>query len=50
MGGVFSVAGMGAESMLEILSVLDLEQLSQELHQETALSSGQRRKKANQKA
>ncbi len=39
-------AGMGAEAMLEILGGLDLEALSQELHQETALSSGQRRKKA----
>jgi len=43
--GVFQ-AGMGAEAMLEILSTLDPETLSQELHQETALSSGQRRKKA----
>ena len=42
---VFS-AGMGAEAMLEILSHLDLEQMRQELYQEAALSSGQRRKKA----
>ncbi|TET13517.1 MAG: DNA-directed RNA polymerase subunit beta', partial [Dehalococcoidia bacterium] len=39
-------AGMGAEAMLEILSRLDLEQMRQELYQEAALSSGQRRKKA----
>ncbi len=44
-GNVFS-AGMGAEAMLEILGHLDLEQMRQELYQEAALSSGQRRKKA----
>ena len=42
---VFS-ADMGAEAMLEILGQLDLEQMRQELYQEAALSSGQRRKKA----
>jgi len=44
-GDLFS-AGMGAEAMLEILSNRDLEHLRQELYQEAALSSGQRRKKA----
>ena len=39
-------AGMGAEAMLEILGQLDLENMRQELYQEAALSSGQRRKKA----
>ncbi|MCJ7522846.1 MAG: DNA-directed RNA polymerase subunit beta', partial [Dehalococcoidia bacterium] len=42
---VFS-ARMGAEAMLEILGQLDLEQMRQDLYQEAALSSGQRRKKA----
>jgi len=44
-GDIFK-ASMGAEAMIEILANLDLEQMSRELHQETALSSGQRRKKA----
>ena len=39
-------AGMGAEALLEILSGFDLEKLRQELYQEGASSSGQRRKKA----
>jgi DNA-directed RNA polymerase subunit beta' len=39
-------AGMGAEALLEILSGFDLEKLRQELYQEAASSSGQRRKKA----
>jgi DNA-directed RNA polymerase subunit beta' len=39
-------AGIGAEALLEILSGFDLEKLRQELYQEAASSSGQRRKKA----
>ncbi|UCC60233.1 MAG: DNA-directed RNA polymerase subunit beta' [Dehalococcoidia bacterium] len=39
-------AAMGAEAMLDILGNIDLEQMRQELYEETALSSGQRRKKA----
>ncbi|MDY6892608.1 MAG: DNA-directed RNA polymerase subunit beta' [Chloroflexota bacterium] len=43
--GLFK-AGMGAEAMLEILNNIDLDQKRQELYQEAALTSGQRRKKA----
>ncbi|HEY49948.1 MAG TPA: DNA-directed RNA polymerase subunit beta' [Dehalococcoidia bacterium] len=39
-------AGMGAEAILEILSTIDLESMRQDLYQEAALTSGQRRKKA----
>ena len=38
-------AGMGAEAILEILSALDIDKLRQELYEEAASSSGQRRKK-----
>jgi len=44
-GDIFN-ASMGAEAMLDILGTVDLEEMRQELYQEAALSSGQRRKKA----
>src|SRR6478609_2178710 len=39
-------AGMGAEAIREIISRMDLEELSRSLHVEVRTSSGQRRKKA----
>ena len=39
-------AGMGAEAVREIISRMDLEELSRSLHVEVRTSSGQRRKKA----
>ena len=44
-GRLFS-AGMGAEAVREIISRMDLEELSRSLHVEVRTSSGQRRKKA----
>jgi DNA-directed RNA polymerase subunit beta' len=44
-GRLFS-AGMGAEAIREIISRMDLEELSRSLHVEVRTSSGQRRKKA----
>ncbi|HEV7809805.1 MAG TPA: hypothetical protein VGO64_04330, partial [Candidatus Limnocylindrales bacterium] len=44
-GRVFN-AGMGAEAVREIISRMDLEELSRSLHVEVRTSSGQRRKKA----
>ncbi|MFL5725898.1 MAG: DNA-directed RNA polymerase subunit beta', partial [Chloroflexota bacterium] len=44
-GRIFS-AGMGAEAIREIISRMDLEELSRSLHVEVRTSSGQRRKKA----
>ena len=44
-GEVF-VAGMGAEAILDILQRVDLESLYQELQEEIASTTGQRRKKA----
>ncbi|MFC2058801.1 DNA-directed RNA polymerase subunit beta' [Chloroflexota bacterium] len=44
-GSAFS-AGMGAESIFEILGQLPLEDMRQELYQEAASAAGQRRKKA----
>ena len=43
--GIFQ-AGMGAESVLERLNSLDLDELRDELHTEMQSTSGQRRKKA----
>ncbi len=44
-GRLFS-AGMGAEAVRDIISRMDLEELSRTLHVEVRTSSGQRRKKA----
>ena len=44
-GRLFS-AGMGAEAIRDIISRMDLEELSRSLHVEVRTSSGQRRKKA----
>ena len=44
-GRIFS-AGMGAEAIRDIISRMDLEELSRSLHVEVRTSSGQRRKKA----
>jgi DNA-directed RNA polymerase subunit beta' len=45
-GGRLFNAGMGAEAVREIISRMDLEELSRSLHVEVRTSSGQRRKKA----
>jgi DNA-directed RNA polymerase subunit beta' len=45
-GGRLFSAGMGAEAVREIISRMDLEELSRSLHVEVRTSSGQRRKKA----
>ncbi len=45
-GGRLFNAGMGAEAIREIISRMDLEELSRSLHVEVRTSSGQRRKKA----
>ena len=45
-GGRLFSAGMGAEAVREIISRMDLEELSRTLHVEVRTSSGQRRKKA----
>ncbi|HSL33248.1 MAG TPA: DNA-directed RNA polymerase subunit beta', partial [Candidatus Limnocylindrales bacterium] len=45
-GGRLFSAGMGAEAIREIISRMDLEELSRSLHVEVRTSSGQRRKKA----
>jgi DNA-directed RNA polymerase subunit beta' len=45
-GDVFE-AGMGAEAILQIIKNIDLDELRNELLQETQSSSGQRRKKAS---
>ena len=42
-------AGMGAEAVREIISRMDLEELSRSLHVEVRTSSGQRRKKATKR-
>jgi DNA-directed RNA polymerase subunit beta' len=45
-GGRLFSAGMGAEAVRDIISRMDLEELSRSLHVEVRTSSGQRRKKA----
>jgi DNA-directed RNA polymerase subunit beta' len=45
-GGRLFNAGMGAEAVRDIISRMDLEELSRSLHVEVRTSSGQRRKKA----
>jgi DNA-directed RNA polymerase subunit beta' len=47
-GDIFS-AGMGAEAVLRILQLLDIDQLRLRLHGEISSTSGQRRKKATKR-
>jgi DNA-directed RNA polymerase subunit beta' len=47
--GDFFTVGMGAEAILDILRVIDLEKLRHDLVEEVRSSSGQRRKKASKR-